>query len=203
MWAGGIDRVPTTAGSNVIDYVEIQTLGNAIDFGDCVFKSPEHNGVVSSGIRGFFQGGGYPSPSTAINMITIASKGDAIDFGDLTYKASYKGGFSSSVRAVIGGGMAIYPATTTDQQDTYFMASTGTVTNFGNLTVARHSPMGASTHVRGIYAGGSAPTDSSALAVVDSVIIASDGTAEDYAELSTPLTFGGGVSDSHGGLGGF
>ena len=203
LWAGGIDRVPSTAGSNVIDYVEIQTLGNAIDFGDCVYKSPEQNGVVSSGIRGFFQGGGYPSPSNAINMITIASKGDALDFGDLTFAAAYKGGFSSQVRAVIGGGMAVYPATTTDQQDTYIMASTGTVTNFGNLAVGRHSPMGASTHVRGIYAGGSAPTDSSALAVVDSLIIASDGTAEDYAELSTPLTFGGGVSDSHGGLGGF
>jgi len=203
LWAGGIDRVPSVAGSNVIDYVEIQTLGNAIDFGDCFYTSPEQNGVVSSGIRGFFQGGGYPTINNGINMITIASKGDAIDFGDLTISASYKGGFSSSVRAVIGGGMAVYPATPTDQQDAYIMASTGTVTNFGNLTVGRHSPMGASTHVRGIYAGGSAPNDSTALAVVDSVIIASDGTAEDYAELSIPLTFGGGVSDSHGGLGGF
>ena len=203
LWAGGIDRIPATAGSNVIDFVEIQTLGNAIDFGDCFYKAPENNGVVSSGIRGFFQGGGYPSFNEGINMITFASKGDAINFGDLSYRGSYKGGFSSQVRAVIGGGMAVYPATPTDQQDTYIMASTGTVTNFGNLTVARHSPMGASTHVRGIYAGGSAPGDSSALAVVDSVIIASDGTAEDYTELSTPLTFGAGVSDSHGGLGGF
>ena len=203
LWAGGISRSPATAGSNVIDYVEIQTLGNALDFGDCFYSAPQNNGVVSSGIRGFFQAGGYPSSSNAINMVTIASKGDAIDFGDLSYIASYKGGFSSSVRAVIGGGMAVYPATPTDQQDTYIMASAGTVTNFGNLTLARHSPGGASTHVRGIYAGGSAPNDSTALAVVDSVIIASDGTAEDYAELSTPLTFGGGVSDSHGGLGGF
>ena len=63
------------------------------------------------------------------------------DFGDLTYEGAYKGGFSSQVRAVIGGGMAVYPATPTDQQDAYIMASTGTVTNFGNLTVARHSPM--------------------------------------------------------------
>ena len=203
LWAGGIDRSPAVAGSNVIDYVEIQTLGNALDFGDCFFKATENNGVVSSGIRGFFQGGGYPAFNNGINMITIASKGDALDFGDLTITASYKGGFSSQVRAVIGGGMAVYPATPTDQQDTYIMASAGTVTNFGNLTVARHSPMGASTHVRGIYAGGSAPGDSVALAVVDSIIIASDGIAEDYTELSTPLTFGGGVSDSHGGLGGF
>ena len=202
LWAGGINRSPLS-GSNVIDYVEIQTLGNALDFGDLFFTATECNGVVSSGIRGFFQGGGYPSIHNGIDMITIASKGDAIDFGDLSISASYKGGFSSQVRAVIGGGMHIYPATPTDQQDTYIMASAGTVTNFGNLTVARHSPMGASTHVRGIYAGGSAPNDNTALAVVDSVIIASDGTAEDYAELSTPLTFGGGVSDSHGGLGGF
>ena len=203
LWSAGINRVPATSGSNVIDYVEIQTLGNALDFGDLFFTSTSGNGVVSSGIRGFFQSGGYPATNNGINMVTIASKGDAIDFGDLSYYAGYKGGFSSSVRAVIGGGMAVYPATPTDQQDTYIMASAGTVTNFGNLTVARHSPGGASTHVRGIYAGGSAPNDSTALAVVDSVIIASDGTAEDYAELSTPLTFGGGVSDSHGGLGGF
>jgi hypothetical protein len=203
LWSAGISRVPSTSGSNVIDYVEIQTLGNALDFGDLFFTSTSGNGVVSSGIRGFFQSGGYPATNNGINMVTIASKGDAIDFGDLSYYAAYKGGFSSSVRAVIGGGMAVYPATPTDQQDTYIMASAGTVTNFGNLTVARHSPGGASTHVRGIYAGGSAPNDGTALAVVDSVIIASDGTAEDYAELSTPLTFGGGVSDSHGGLGGF
>ena len=203
LWSAGINRVPTTSGSNVIDYVEIQTLGNALDFGDLFFTSTSGNGVVSSGIRGFFQSGGYPVGNNGINMVTIASKGNAIDFGDLSYYAGYKGGFSSSVRAVIGGGMAVYPATPTDKQDTYIMASAGTVTNFGNLTVARHSPMGASTHVRGIYAGGSAPGDSAALAVVDSIIIASDGIAEDYTELSTPLTFGGGVSDSHGGLGGF
>lgn len=140
LWSAGINRVPATSGSNVIDYVEIQTLGNALDFGDLFFTSTSGNGVVSSGIRGFFQSGGYPAANNGINMVTIASKGDAIDFGDLSYYAGYKGGFSSSVRAVIGGGMAVYPATPTDQQDTYIMASAGTVTNFGNLTVARHSP---------------------------------------------------------------
>ena len=45
--------------NKVMDYVEIATLGNAIDFGDRVISLDEH-GAVSSATRGLFCGGGAP-----------------------------------------------------------------------------------------------------------------------------------------------
>ena len=75
-----------TSPRNVIDYITISTLGNAIDFGDLTVERATTAGV-SSQTRGVFAGGYTPTPAaTSLNMIdyvTIMSTGNAIDFGDL------------------------------------------------------------------------------------------------------------------------
>ena len=76
-----------------IEYVEISTLGNALDFGDLTTAN-RYGPSFSSPVRGFYIAG------SEINVWTMASKGNAIDWGDSTDSASQLGGCSNSVRGV-------------------------------------------------------------------------------------------------------
>ena len=74
---------------NIMDYVTIATLGNAIDFGDMTQARNGHAGASSS-TRGVFGGGllGGGGQQTTIDYIQIMSLGDAVDFGNLTLARS-------------------------------------------------------------------------------------------------------------------
>ena len=71
----------TPSDSNVIDYVEIATTGDALDFGDAVVTARSNSGA-SSLTRGFEFGGNLTIAT--VQRITIAAKGNSIEFGDLT-----------------------------------------------------------------------------------------------------------------------
>ena len=73
----------TTSMSNVIDYITIATLGNAIDFGDLNTSLFDY-ASCSSSTRGLFAGGSTGTVGNVIDYVTILSTGNAIDFGDLT-----------------------------------------------------------------------------------------------------------------------
>jgi len=204
--AGAIHRTPLS-GISRMDYIEIQTLGNALEFGNLNTTGNSQCDGFSSPTRGFFEGGGYPTADNSINMITIASKGDAIDFGETTQRASYKRNVSSTTRGIACGGRISYPAGPFSDTIEYItMASTGNAIDFGNLTQARHSPAGAGTLVRGVFCGGytwtTAPNTSS-VNTMDYITIASTGNAQDFGDCSDADSFMSGISDSHGGLGGF
>ena len=203
---GAIHRTPTS-GVNVMEYIEIQTLGNAIDFGDSVVVGGSQCDGMNSPTRGFFEGGGYPNASRTINVITIASRGDASNFGDASVQGSYKRNVSSTTRGIACGGRISYPAGPfSDTIDYITMASEGNATDFGNLTQARHSPAGAGTLTRGVFCGGycfSTAPSTTAVNTMDYITIASTGDAIDFGDCSFTDSFMHGASDSHGGLGGF
>ena len=70
---------------NSMEYITIQTTGNATDFGD-LSTTWNGSGACSNGTRGCVGGGGTAS-STRVNTveyITIQTTGNSSDFGDLT-----------------------------------------------------------------------------------------------------------------------
>jgi len=79
---GGIGN-PSTTLTNVIQYVTIASLGDAIDFGDLTSARGSLK-ATSSQTRGLF-GGGYIAPAEVktLEFITIASLGNATTFGNL------------------------------------------------------------------------------------------------------------------------
>ena len=79
--AGGEDYTPGTK-VNIIDYVEISTLGNAIDFGDLTTGRSDA-ASLSSPTRIAFAGGNSGSVINTIDYVQIMSTGNAIDFGDV------------------------------------------------------------------------------------------------------------------------
>ena len=83
-WSGG----NSGGGANlVIDYVTIDTTGNATDFGDPLSGQDTSCSATSNATRGVMGGGG--SSDNQISYITIENTGNATDFGDLTVGRGY------------------------------------------------------------------------------------------------------------------
>ncbi len=207
LFTGSYNPASSSANARQIQYVEIATTGNALDFGDMSDVTRYGGCGLSSPTRGIFAGGrakNNAGPYSAnagtheIDYVTIASKGDSTDFGDMTFNGGYCGGMSNTTRGIIGG--ARQPATV-NNIDMITIASTGNAVHFGDLTVARSAGMTGSTQTRGVFIGGSPTSDSRK--TIDYITISSSGDAIDFGESEIEIDIGASVSDSHGGLGGF
>lgn len=196
IWGGGYTLSPVATSFNVIDYVQIATIGNALDFGDLT-QGRYYIAACSSPIRGLF-GGGIPF-SSRIDTLTISSTGNAITFGDLTVNRGGIGSLSNVTRGVFAGGTNPSIQKLID----YITISTnGNAINFGDLTSSKSSTSGTSNSTRGIFAGGvqSFPARTN---FIDYITIASTGNALDFGDLTNNRSYMAPMSDSHGGLGGF
>ena len=201
IWAG---RQAPSGYSNVIDYVEISTLGDALDFGDTTTPLDGAGGLASP-TRGVICGGRNPdSGSTGISnnqFITIASKGNAVDDGDLTHRRKDLGAMANSTRGILSGGRDGAAAIQFSDIDFITIASLGNAQDFGNLTFSGAYLASASNQIRGVTAGGNSSPNY--WNIINFVTIASAGNAQDFGDLTVGRYALGGLSDSHGGLGGF
>ena len=195
-------KTSTSANINTIDYVELPTLGNALDFGD-VTTTRRAGGDCSSPTRGIY-GGGFASVSVSvIESLTIASKGNTVRFGELTFRGygQGQGTCSSTVRGLFSGGNQDGSSSGYRKEISYItISSEGNATYFGDLAVARATQGTASNLIRGVFAGGYTPTF---LSSIETISISEGGSALDFGDLSAIRRGFPGVSDSHGGLGGF
>lgn len=137
--------------SNTINYVEIATTSNSIDFGDLTSNVSNICGSSSNTIA-LFAGGQTPSRISTIDKVTISTLGNATDFGDLLAATNGQGdqGVSDNIRGVFAGGFA--PSIQNVIQSISFTTS-GTATDFGDLTAAKGSGTGASNCGGGLVPG--------------------------------------------------
>ena len=164
-----------------IHYVQIQTSGNSIDFGDTTIAKRRES-VVCSATRGLFAGGDAPSGGSETNIIsyvTIAITGNAVDFGDLTAASGMGSGCSSDIRGVIALGYD-HP-TAVVNLDYVTIATIGNAADFGDSTDARNNSSSLSSPTRGIWAGGTPSYKDT----IDYVTIATTGNATDFGNLAT------------------
>ena len=193
IFAGGY----TGSNSNVIDYVNIASTGNALDFGD--LSAAKYNfASLSSATRGLFAGA--QNFINTIDYIVLSTTGNAQDFGDLSTTSGNGEGCSSSTRGIFNIGL-----TATDTYSNILeyvtIGSTGNTTDFGDMTVARRSAGACSSPTRGVWAGGSIgggpPFNTN---VIDYVTIASTGNATDFGDLSSAADARSNVSSSTRGV---
>ena len=190
--AGGF---PST---DVIQYVTIATLGDAIDFGN-LHAGSYGLGACASRTRGLFLGGDDPAITNRIQYVTIESTGNTTDFGNLTVSRRYVAGCSNSTRGVaFGGGSGPGAPQAKNEIDYVTIASTGDAIDFGNLTGTYYSPSGCSSPVRGLSFGGRAGTNY--YNAIDYITIASTGNAQDFGDLATLLAFSTAASNSTRGM---
>ncbi len=207
IWAGGYSPTAPAQSVNVVDYVEIATLGDALDFGDLSDSVYSLSGCSSS-TRGIFGGGSiYTAPGPAatntssIRSITISSKGNSVKFGDLTSIKSGLASCSNSIRGIFAGGNN---GPNYHNTISYVIISTfGNAIDFGNLSQGKSDvPAGVSNSTRGIFAGG-VFTYPARINSIEYISITSGGSAIDFGDLSRNRGYMSAMSDSHGGLGGF
>jgi hypothetical protein len=140
------------AANNIIDYIQIQSQGNAIDFGDMSASAANGSGLGSS-TRGVFGGFGSPIINT-IEYITFSTTSNSLDFGDLTTNRWGTGSTSNNTRGIFYAGYN--PATTLNvtKIDYITIATLGSAAAFGDATTASRTIGGCGSSTRGIFAGG-------------------------------------------------
>ena len=193
--------------TNVIDYVEINTIGNATDFGDLRQKRAQGTGF-SSPTRAMYCGGyrqtspGGNHDVSDIDVVKFASKGNAVNFGDLIQEKKTNGsGTSNGVRGVIGGGTG---GEYVDTIEYVTLSSEGNGTEFGSLTAPAGFGGAVANQTRAVFRAGERTIGGSNAAsnIIDFIQIATGGNAQDFGD-ATFNKFMNGMSDSHGGLGGY
>ena len=168
--------------TDTIDFFNIDTAGDASDFGNLTNNMGSVGQGCASRTRGFIASGynsGLGGYLNIINFVTIASTGNASDFGDMVAKKQGIGALSSSTRGIINTGTDASSPVNVIQYVT--MSTTGNAIDFGDLSVARGYARGVSNGTRGVNIGGYAPGSSD---VIDFTTISTQGNAADFGDIS-------------------
>jgi hypothetical protein len=175
--------------TNTIQFVELRTSGNSLNFGDLTAARQSTLGALANATRAIWGGGQiHPANNNIMDFITTSTTGNATDFGDLTVARRNLDGTGNQTRGLFAGGQT---PTNQDVIDFVTIANLGNATDFGNLSVARKDLGGASSPTRGLFLGGNAPSGSD---VIDFVTIATAGNATDFGNLTVARATYGAVS---------
>ena len=152
---GDLGVVANYAGAAFIDYVTIQTTGNAAHFGNLFGPGRDAIASTSNGTRGLWLGGyqGGATVNNDIDYVTVATIANAQDFGNLTVPRQGPGAASNVTRAIIVGGYCnSCSPTTQDTIDYITVATLGNAYDFGNLTSAQWGNCGVASETRIVFA---------------------------------------------------
>ena len=192
LWMGGY--APSQY-RTMIDFVNIQSMGNAIHFGELGQTGLGEGSECSSSTRAI-QGGG--SLINVMEFVTIADTSNTTDFGDLTVSRRSLDALSNDTRG-IWAGETTNPAMS-DVIDFATIATAGNATDFGNLTVGRRNMAPMTSPTRGVFAGGNPGSSPLKDDTIDFITIASAGNATDFGNLITAMREQGGSSSAIRGL---
>ena len=178
---------PSSVLVKTLQYIEIQSMGNTVDFGD---NTDESYGAtaVSSSTRGITALGATSnsSPYTVVNTldyITIATTANATDFGDLAVKAMHKTGMSNNTRGVFAAGFQ----PNTRVMDYVTIATTGNAADFGDSIGGRfgmNQSGQAGSSTRGLLAGGESNSAPFEVNKIQYITFATAADSQDFGDLN-------------------
>jgi hypothetical protein len=183
-----------------IDYFEIQTTGNAVEFVNLGGSARSGQMCSASPIKCVRSSSGDTNSDMA--SLNFSTTGKVVDFGDARTTAFYLGTASNGVRGIIAGGSINFPSPSSHIETSvqhFNFASGGNTTPFGDLQQGS-AYSGASSMTRGCFSSFYSQANSGH---VESIEIASDGNGVDFGDSSDHFASGIGASDCHGGLGGY
>ena len=163
--------------STNIEFITVDTTGDATDFGDLT-TTFWINKCSASRVRGLIHG---DRPATTnIDFITIAQKGNAQDFGDLTVSREDCAGVLNGTRAVLCGGGKNAHGNTIDYVT---IAQTGNAIDFGDLYLSTLHHGTGESKTRGVIASGYTP---SATNVIQFITTSTLGNSSDFGDATAP-----------------
>lgn len=194
--------------SDKIDYVNIDTPGNAITFG--VMSQPRgYLAACSDGQRGVMGGGrryNYPSAPTHtetnfMDYITIGTPGGSTGFGTLTVTRQSAASTSSPTRGIFAGGYVNPSPTYYNTIDYITIVTPANAADFGDmlsgtLTVSQRAACSSGT--RAVLAGGK--DGSGSTLVMDYYTFDHPGNGTNFGNLTTTNRAAAGTSDGSRGI---
>jgi len=198
LYAGGFGTSPHPRYDD-IQYIQINTTGNAVDFGTLSGSGAVYgNAGFSSRTRAMWAGGLTPSTLASIDTCAIASGGNTTDFGDIPTGRYYPVGMSNSTRGLIAGGFT-GPSPLTASIEYVTIAATGAGKDFGDLTEAVRSQSSFNSPTRGFAMGGYI---SDIKDYIQFVTISTLGNTADFGNLNVAKYYAAGCSNAVRGLNG-
>ncbi len=164
--------------SNVIDFIDLNHTGNAVDFGD--LATAGSGTQASNSIRAIKSKGG----ATDIDYVTMATKGNAADFGNMIDSYGADASASNETRACYVGGYSVptfSPGWNINRIEYVNLPTLGNMADFGDLTQGRANQAAGSNGTRGIFAGG---YNGGTVSNTDYITMATTGNAIDFGDLS-------------------
>ena len=171
VFMGGQNEPSPNQVFDIIDFVQINTTGIAVDFGN--LAAAEQEGAALGGhVRGYYFGG--DPADNEIETIVFASTGNATDYGDLAANSKGGSGTGSRTRGIAFLGNA-------GNVINYFaLASTGSGVDFGDATTNATSLTAAcGSPTRAVVGGGTGGSE-----VMGYVTISTLGNTADFGDLT-------------------
>ena len=198
LWFGG-EGPGSPAPRNTIQFVNVDSTGNAVDFGDMSQVRTELSAAASR-VRAFAIGGFLGSQPTnysnALDMVTIASTGNATDFADVTQRGQQTS-CASATRALTAGG--VYAGVTNNVIDFFTMSSTANGVDFGDISHTSRGMGGCSSVTRGIFFLGD-NNSSTIVNTIEYVTISTTGNTSDFGDTTDIARYMGGCSNATRGI---
>jgi len=182
---------------NTINFLTIEVLGDAQDFGD-LNHNESSMAAISDSTRMLCVGGSsnHPGQINTIEKMTIASTGNASDFGDAISACTHNPyGGGDRTRGVYGGGGS---PTNVNTLEYITIQSEGNGVDFGDLTATGQFRRGnAGSTTRGIVFGNYAPGGDSHANhnIIDFFTFSTTGNAKDFGDLTTTFSDATGSSN--------
>ena len=184
---------PASGTSDHIEYINIGTTGDAIDWGGELITATAYNmGVGGDGHKGLLSVGGNPS-LTDMNFISFTSRGQCTDYGEQSSSTHNGQGSSNGHRGIW------YDGGSSTEINIYYVdfGTRGTAADFGgDRTVSSYGAACLSDGVRAVWNGTFTNTD-----VMDFINIAVSGSnATDFGECLVDEHYKSGDSNGYRGL---
>ena len=167
--------------TNVIEFIQISTIGGSQDFGDLT-SANAIGGAVSNSTRYVTIGDNTDTLDT--HYLEFKTKGNTAFFGDLTVRGWAGAGGSNSTRGINYG--RANPATSGTANETIDYITTATIgnwTDFGNCNVASYFNGGTNSSTRMVKCGGITEGPNTITDSMEYVTIGSTGNGTDFGDL--------------------
>ena len=192
---GGGEVLASPYTSDTIDYIDLTSQANAVDFGNLT-QSRRKAASVSSSTRGVFAAGATPGATDVLDFITILSTGNAQDFGDMSQNVSQCFGGGNDTRGIFAGGY-----NNVNRIEFITIASTGNSQDFGDLLTGRFDHAGFASPTRTFFAGGkNTPASPDTQINIEFVTIATTGNGTVFGEMAAATRGPTGASSNTRGL---
>jgi len=185
---------------NTIQFFNVDTTGNAIDFGDMNDERTEGMACASR-VRAFavngFLGGQPTNYTNTLDMVTIASTGNATNFADSAYQKGQGASCASATRGVTAAG--VYNGVTLNTIDFFTMSSSASGLDFGDTSIVSRGLAACSSPTRGIFFLGD-NNGSTRVNTIEFVTISTTGNTSDFGDSTTTARYSSGCSNAVRGI---